>query len=53
MDDQNKVGQRLVMVRTLVLPALVEELIQFIPLLKLEYRLELQLANSVINFWKR
>jgi hypothetical protein len=43
MNDQNEVRQCLVVVRTLVLPTLFEEIIKFIPLLKLKdcFKLEL------------
>ena len=42
MYDQDKVRQRLVVIRVLILPALIEELIQFVPSLELEHRLQFQ-----------
>lgn len=45
MYDQDKIRQRFVMVRTLVLPALVEKLVKFIPLLKLKCSFEFQFNN--------
>lgn len=45
MDNQYEVRQGLVMVRALVLPTLVKEIIQFIPLLEFKYSFQLELDN--------
>jgi hypothetical protein len=45
MYNQDKICQRFVVVWTLVLPTLVEKLVEFIPSLKLEHSFKLQLDN--------
>ena len=45
MYDEDEIRQRLVMIWALVLPALVEKLVEFIPFLKLEYSFEFQFDN--------
>jgi hypothetical protein len=45
VDDKNEICQRLVMVRTLVPPALIEKIVKLVPLLKLEDRFKLELDD--------
>jgi hypothetical protein len=40
--DKNEIGQRLVMVRTLILPTLIEQVVKLVPLLQLENCFELE-----------
>jgi hypothetical protein len=45
MNDQNEVRQCLIVVRILILPTLFEEIVQFIPLLKLKNCFKLELDD--------
>lgn len=45
MYDQDEICQCLVVVRALILPALIEQLVKFVPPLKLEYCLKFQFNN--------
>lgn len=40
--DENEIGQRLVVIRALVLPALLKKIVELVPLFKLEYCFKLQ-----------
>lgn len=45
MNDKHEVGQSLVVIRTLVFPALVKQIVEFIPLFEFENSLKLELDD--------
>lgn len=45
VNDKHKIRQSLVMIRTLVFPALIKEVVELLPFFQLKYSLEFQLDD--------